>query len=81
MSEPYTFKLVDPSLHSEAVGPPYKGTNADCLRDGLLDVIHIALDSGMALSEVDAALAQVVDHVARVHRERFKLHTVVETVP
>lgn len=83
MAEPYkhVYRHVDPKHLPPSDGSPYAGTNAECLRDGLLDVVHIALDTGMTMDDVDAALAQVVEHVAGLHRERFKVHAKAKTPP
>lgn len=73
MARPYKFVHVDPERLPESSGPPYIGTNAECLRDGLLDVIEIAVRSGMTLDDVDAAVAGVIEHVARMNRSRIRL--------
>lgn len=73
MAESYRYRFVDPeALDTSDIGL-IPGSNADCLRDSLLDIVHIALDSGMTMDDVDAALAEVVDHVAGLNR-RFKIH-------
>lgn len=73
MTAPYEYKHIDPDNLPASDRPPYQGTKSECLRDALLDVIHVALDSAMTMDDVDAALAQVVDHVARLQRSRLKV--------
>lgn len=72
----YQYRLIDPVAIERSSLMPLPGSRRDCLRDGLLDIIHVGLDSGMTYDDVDEALAQVVDHVARANRERFKVHRV-----
>jgi hypothetical protein len=62
--EPYEYRLIDPTNMPESGLPPFEGTRVECLRDGLLDVIHVALELGMSPADVDAALAQVLGHWA-----------------
>lgn len=77
----HVYKHIDPDNLPPSDGPPYQGTNAECLRDGLLDVIYIALDAGMTMADVDAAVAGVVEHVSKLHRERFTVHQKDKTSP
>lgn len=72
---PRQYRLIDPDkLDTEDVGPPIPGTNADCLADGILDVIQVGLASGMTLEDVDTALRKVQDVVATQERFKFRLH-------
>lgn len=73
MAEPYkhVYKHIDPNNLPESDRPPHPGTHAECLRDGLLDVVHIAVEAGMSWNDVDEAVAAVVHHVSKLRRERL----------
>jgi hypothetical protein len=73
MTPPYEYRLIDPERLDASPGAPVSGTNEEVLRDGLLDVIHVALESGITHDDVDGALAQVLEHVARLSRSRFRV--------
>ena len=75
MAEQYkhVYKLVDIDSLPESNKTPYVGTKAECLRDAWLDVLHAGLDAGLAMADVDEAVAAVVDHVARLNRSRFRV--------
>lgn len=70
---PRDFKHIDPENLPPSEGPPYKGTNGECLADGLLDVIQIALQSGMTQQDVDEAMKIVTYTLAVQERHRFRL--------
>lgn len=76
MTKPYehVYRHIDPDNLPETDDPPFQGSQSECFAEACLDVIHIALDSGMTMDEMNAAMLQVVDHVARLNRERFKVH-------
>lgn len=81
MSEPYVYKHIDPENLPPSDKPPYRGSRSECLRDAILDVVHAGLDAGLSMKDVDEAVAAVVDHISRLHRERFKLHAKDKTPP
>jgi hypothetical protein len=74
VSRPYEYVLVDPTNLPESSGPPFRGTNGECLAAAFLDVLHVALDSGMTQEDVDEALSKTIEHVAHLNRERFRVH-------
>ena len=53
---------------------PSGETNVDALSGGLLDVIQVAIESGMTHDDVDEALRRVESYLARHRRSTFKLH-------
>lgn len=71
---PRTYKHIDPEALPESKGPPHPGTNAECLADGLLDILQIALETGLTQDEVDEAMQIVQNTLAAQERYRFRLH-------
>jgi hypothetical protein len=71
---PRTYKHIDPENMPESTLPPYQGTNAECLADALLDVLQVAMESGMQQSDVDEAMRIVADTLAEQERHKFRLH-------
>jgi hypothetical protein len=71
---PRDFKHLDPENLPESDGPRYVGTNAECLADGILDIIQMALGTGMSQQDVDGAMKIVNDTLAEQERHRFRLH-------
>jgi hypothetical protein len=71
---PRQYRHIDPEKLDTSDIPPIGGTNADCLADSLLDIIQLALESGMTQPDVDEAMKRVTDTLADQERFRFRLH-------
>jgi len=68
------YRFIDPKTIDTSNVPHVEGSNAQCLADGILDIIQLSLDSGMTLLDVIEAMEIVEKTRALVERPRFTLH-------
>lgn len=71
------YRLLEPDKLPPSNLPPPRGTNAEVLADGLLDIIQLALETGMTLRDVEEAMREVDDTLAwqQVEQDRKRRAT------